>query len=66
LGAGAGYGCVLYVVVLGEWTRHDWSFRVNGAGSRVESLWLNPAAVDARGRAQASLFDAAEAVSPGA
>ena len=62
----SGYRCELYDDELGEWTRYDRSFRVNGSGSRMESLWLNPAAVDARRRAQASLFDAAEAVSPGA
>lgn len=58
----SGYRCELYDDELGEWARYDRSFRVNGSGSRVESLWLNPAAVDARRRVarrpQASLFDA--------
>ena len=65
----SGYRCELYDDELVEWTRYDRSFRVNGSGSRVESLWLNPAAVDARsraaGRSQASLFGMTEAVSLG-
>lgn len=48
----SGYRCELYDDELREWTRHDRSYRVNGAGSRIESLWLNPAAAEAleRGR----------------
>lgn len=46
----SGYRCELYDDELQEWTRYDRSFRVNGPGSRVESLWLNPAAEDAKGR----------------
>jgi hypothetical protein len=40
----------LYDDELREWTRYDRSFRVNGPGGRIESLWLNPAAEDAKGR----------------
>lgn len=46
----SGYRCELYDDELREWTRYDHSFRVNGSGSRVESLWLNPAAEDAKTR----------------
>ena len=40
----SGYRCPLYDVALGGWTRYDKLARVNGEGSKVESLWLNPAA----------------------
>lgn len=43
----SGYRCELYDDVLSGWTRYDWTVRVNGEGSAVESLWLNPAADDA-------------------
>lgn len=59
----SGYRCELYDDELAGWTRHDRSFRVNGDGSRIESLWLNPAAVAAaeitvaEDRPQSSFFD---------
>ena len=40
----SGYRCPLYDEALGRWTRYDKVARVNGEGSAVESLWLNPAA----------------------
>lgn len=40
----SGYRCELYDDMLTGWTRTDWTVRVNGDGSAVESLWLNPAA----------------------
>lgn len=40
----SGYRCGLYDDGLRGWTRYDKTVRVNGAGSAVESLWLNPAA----------------------
>lgn len=43
----SGYRCELYDDMLTEWTRTDWTVRVNGDGSAVESLWLNPAAEEA-------------------
>ena len=64
----SGYRCELYDDELCEWTRFDRSFRVNGEGSRIESLWLNPAAENARSRphmdarSQWSLFGDSPAV----
>lgn len=43
----SGYRCELYDDALTGWARYDWEVRVNGEGSAVESLWLNPAAEDA-------------------
>ena len=43
----SGYRCPLYDDALGHWTRYDKRVRVNGEGSAVESLWLNPAAEEA-------------------
>ncbi len=40
----SGYRCGLYDEMLTGWTRYDKTVRVNGEGSAVESLWLNPAA----------------------
>lgn len=40
----SGYRCPLYDEALTGWTRYDKTVRVNGGGSAVESLWLNPAA----------------------
>lgn len=43
----SGYRCEMYDDMLTGWTRYDWTVRVNGARSAVESLWLNPAAEEA-------------------
>lgn len=50
----SGYRVPVYDEMLDGWTRHDRAARVNSSGSRIESLWLNPAAVAAveRGRAR--------------
>lgn len=51
----SGYRVKVYDDVLAGWERHDRRVRVNSNGYRVESLWLNPAAVEAveRGRCRA-------------
>ena len=40
----SGYRCALYDELYGDWKRLDKVARVNGEGSRVESLWLSPKA----------------------
>lgn len=50
----SGYDCPLYQELYGDWRRVDRAAHADGARSRVESLWINPAAA-ARG-AGANLF----------
>jgi DNA adenine methylase len=56
----SGYRCPMYDDSLTGWTRHDKLMRVNGRGSKVESLWLNPAAVEAVARGEEAARRAAE------
>lgn len=51
----SGYRVPVYDEMLAGWQRRDKEARVNSNGTRVESLWLNPAAVVAveRGRERA-------------
>lgn len=44
----SGYRCTMYDDALGDWQRHDRDAYADGARPRIESLWLNPAAVSAR------------------
>ena len=51
----SGYHCELYEELFGGWPRIDRDFRTNGNAGRLatESLWLNPATVDALARQEA-------------
>lgn len=57
----SGYRCDLYDRVFDDWHRIDRAALADGARSRVESLWLNPAA--SRRMPARSLFQRQEAVS---
>lgn len=51
----SGYNCELYEDLFGDWQRIDRDFRTNGNAGRLatESIWLNPATVDALARQEA-------------
>lgn len=52
----SGYACDLYDDELyADWERHERPHRADGARPRVEVLWINPAAADARKRVQSRL-----------
>jgi len=53
----SGYHSALYDEIYGDWTHTDRAALADGARSRVETLWLNPAAAAAldRERSQQSL-----------
>jgi DNA adenine methylase len=42
----SGYNCKLYQELFSRWTRFDIDHIVDGGNRRVESIWLNPAAVN--------------------
>lgn len=52
----SGYRCALYDELYEDWQRGDKRTRINGPGSAVESLWLNPAAVERRKHTDLPLF----------
>ncbi len=55
----SGYRCELYDELFGDWRRVDRLAHADGARKRIESLWLNPACVDALDRqgSQLALFE---------
>lgn len=50
----SGYDCELYQELFGDWRRVERRARTNGNGTRIESLWLNPAVVAALERETAT------------
>lgn len=56
----SGYRCDLYDELFGDWQRHDKTARINGPGSAVESLWLNPQAAERQQHADLPLFQEAQ------
>ena len=55
----SGYRCALYDEIYGGWARVETVGLADGARTRIESLWLNPACVDALGHG--TLLDIMEA-----
>lgn len=41
----SGYECDLYRELFGDWTRYDKQHVIDGGRKRIESIWLNPAAL---------------------
>jgi DNA adenine methylase len=52
----SGYRCALYDELIGDWFRVDRAALADGAAKRTESIWLNAAAVAAKG--QGCMLDA--------